>query len=120
MSNFQYTVGLNNVGSYQVAGTPYLTASSLTEEVKTISFPRVTKNIIIHNTGSGGSANLHFYFVSSPSVKLTLPADKKMSIDVKCKELYVSASSGTGFQLCAELTNIPAARMFSLTGLEGV
>ena len=118
MSNFQYTVGLNNVGSYQVAGSPYLTASSLSEEVKTISFPRVTKNIIIHNTGSTNT--LHFYFVSSPSVKLILPADKKMSIDVKWKELYVSASSGTGFQLCAELTNIPAARMFSLTGLEGV
>ena len=117
MSSFQYTVGLNNVGSYQVAGSPYLTASSLTDEQKIISFPRVTQNIIIHNTGS---VNLHFYFVSSPGVKLVLPADKKMSMDIKCKELYVSASTTTGFQLCAELTNIPAARMFSLTGLEGV
>jgi len=41
-------------------------------------------------------------------------------MDIKCKELYVSASSQSGFQLCAELTNIPAARMFSLNGLEGV
>tara|TARA_R100001510_G_C7589430_1_gene159646 strand:+ start:20 stop:373 length:354 start_codon:yes stop_codon:yes gene_type:complete len=117
MSSFQYTVGLNNVGSYQVAGSPYLTASSLTDEQKIISFPRVTQNIIIHNTGS---QDLHFYFVSSPGVKLVLPQDKKMSMDIKCKELYVSASTGTGFQLCAELTNIPAARMFSLNGLEGV
>ena len=117
MSSFQYTVGLNNVGSYQVAGSPYLTASAVTDQIETISFPRVTQNIIIHNTGS---ANLHFYFVSSPGVKLVLPADKKMSMDIKCKELYVSASTATGFQLCAELTNIPAARMFSLTGLEGV
>lgn len=117
MSNFQYTVGLNNVGSYQVAGSPYLTASILTEQEKIISFPRVTQNIIIHNTGSSDVA---FYFVSSPSVKLVLPSDKKMSMDIKCKELYVSASTETGLQICAELTNIPAARMFSLNGLEGV
>ena len=117
MSSFQYTVGLNNVGSYQVAGSPYLTASLLTEEEKIISFPRVTQNVIIHNTGSNDVA---FYFVSSPGVKLVLPADKKMSMDIKCKELYVSASTQSGFQLCAELTNIPAARMFSLNGLEGV
>ena len=89
----------------------------LTEEEKQFSFPRVTKNILIHNTGS---ADMYFYFASSPSVKLVLPADKKMSMDVKCKELYVSASTGTGFQLFAELTNIPTSRMFSLNGLEGV
>ena len=60
MSNFQYTVGLNNVGSYQVAGSPYLTASSVTNEVKTINFSNVTKNITIHNTGS---TDLNIYFV---------------------------------------------------------
>ena len=117
MSNFQYTVGLNNVGSYQAAGSPYLTASSIDNEVKTISFSNVTKNIIIHNTGS---SDLTFYFISSPTVELVLPASKKMSMDVKCKELYVSASAATGFQVFAELTNIPASRMFSLSGLEGV
>jgi hypothetical protein len=117
MSNFQYTVGLNNVGSYQVAGSPYLTASSVTNEVKTVSFPNVTKNITIHNTGS---VDLYFYFLETPTVKLVLPQDKKMSMDVRCKEIYVSASTGTGFQVFAELTNIPASRMFSLSGLEGV
>lgn len=117
MSNFTYTVGLNNVGSYQVAGSPYLTASALTNEEKLIEFPDVTKSIILHNTGS---QDIHFYFVSSPGVKLVLPADKKIDMDIKCKELYISASTGTGFQLFAELTNIPASRMFSLTGLEGV
>jgi hypothetical protein len=117
MSNFQYTVGLNNVGSYQVAGSPYLTASTITEEEKQFSFPRVTKNITIHNTGS---ADIYFYFVSSPSVKLVLPADKKMNLDIKCASIYVSGSTQSGVQLLGELTNIPAARMFSLTGLEGV
>lgn len=117
MSNFQYTVGLNNVGSYQVAGSPYLTASSLTEEVKTISFSNVTKNITLHNVGSN---DLSFYFIETPTVELVLPASKKISMDIRCKELYVSASTGTDFQLFAELTNIPTSRMFSLSGLEGV
>jgi len=117
MSNFTYTVGLNNVGSYQVAGSPYLTASTITEEAKQFSFPRVTKNILIHNTGS---ADIYFYFVASPSVKLKLPSAKKMDIDVKCSSLYVSGSTQSGIQVMAELTNIPADRMFSLAGLEGI
>lgn len=117
MSTFKYTVGLNHAGSYQVAGSPFLTASSVENEVETIEFPRVTKNIILENTGS---QDIYFYFDSSPTVKLVLPSEKKMDIDIKCKELYVSASAGSGFQLFAELTNIPASRMFSLNGLEGV
>ena len=117
MAQSYYTVGLNNVGSYQVAGSPYLTASVLANEEKLIEFPNVTKNIILYNTGS---QDMHFYFVSSPGVKLVLPGDQKIDMDIKCKELYVSASSGTGYQLFAELTNIPAVRMFSLAGLGGV
>jgi hypothetical protein len=117
MSNFQYTVGLNNVGSYQVAGSPYLTGSSIEDEVKILSFPRVTKKITIDNIGSD---SLYFYFVASPSVKLLLPAGKQMTMNIKSKELYVSASTTTDFQLYAELTGIPSKRMYSLIGLEGV
>ena len=44
--SFKYTVGLNNVGSYQVAGSPYVTASVVAQDVeKQIEFPRVTNNI---------------------------------------------------------------------------
>ena len=117
MANFTYTVGLNNMGSYQAAGSPYLTASIITEQVKEFTFPRVTKNILIPNTGS---AEIHFYFISSPSVKLKLPSDKKIDIDVKCASLYISGSNTSGVQILAELTNIPSSRMYSLTGLGGV
>ena len=116
MSNFTYTVGLNNMGSYQVAGSPYLTASTITEE-KEFSFPRVTKSLLIHNTGS---ADIYFYFVSSPSVKLRLPSAKKIDIDVKCASVFVSGSTQSGVQILGELTNIPVGRMYDLTGLEGV
>jgi len=111
-----YGVGLRNVGSYQVAGTPYLTASNISSEVQ-FTFPNVTKKIIVDNTGS---ADVDLYFSGSSSNKITLPTAKKIEMDVKCTFMYVSASSGTGVQIFAELTNIPANKMYSLDGLEGV
>jgi hypothetical protein len=114
-----YGVGLGNVGSYQVAGTPYLTASTLTNQEIQFTFPTVTKKIIVDNTGSNDA---YLYFSASSSEKLILPSSKKIEMDVKCAFLYVSASQGdqTGVQIFAELTTIPAARMYSLDGLEGV
>lgn len=45
---FKYTVGLNNVGSYQVAGSPYVTASTVSEDTEQqIQFPRVTNNVTV-------------------------------------------------------------------------
>ena len=82
-----YTAGISNVGSYQVAGTPYLSASQITEQEKQFSFSYVSKRI---------------------------------NMDVKCASIYISGSTDTGVQLAAELTGIPAARMYSLTGLEGM
>ena len=48
---YNYGVGVNNVGSYQVAGIPYITGSSTLakgQEVK-YDFPMVTKTITIIN-----------------------------------------------------------------------
>ena len=117
MSSNIYSVGLGNVGSYQVAGTPYLTGSSLNNEEISFSFPTVTKKIIIENTGSNP---VDFYFSGSSTNPFTLPNDKKVEIDVKCVQIYVSSSAASGVQLFAELTNIPTGRMYSLDGLEGV
>ena len=56
MSEFQYKAGLNNVGSYQVSGVPFLTGA-LTVPTSSgtpleISFPTVTKYFEIINLGS--------------------------------------------------------------------
>ncbi|MAL59411.1 MAG: hypothetical protein CMC14_05125 [Flavobacteriaceae bacterium] len=112
-----YTAGLGNVGSYQVAGTPYLSASLIEEQEKEFSFAHVTKRIIVENTGSN---DIYLYFVSSVQTKLKLPATKKIDMDVKCTSLYVSGSTQSGVQIAAELTGIPAIRMYSLVGLEGM
>ena len=112
-----YGVGLRNVGSYQVAGKPYLTGSSIGAGESSYSFPNVTKKIIIENTGS---YDLGFYFSASSDQQFVLPGGKSVEIDIKCTKVFMSCSTGTGFQMFAELTNIPANKMYSLDGLEGV
>lgn len=117
MASNIYGVGLRNVGSYQVAGAPYLTASVINREQKQFSFPKVTKKIIVENTGS---QEVHLFFTDNSQEGLIIPTAKKIEIDVKCTFLYASSSVNTGIQVFAELTNIPANKMYSLVGLEGI
>jgi len=135
-SNF-YSVGLNHVGAYQVSGTPFITGSSLPGTIDNsvrIEFPKVTKKIIfksnfnhpmrVHfapwNTGEFGYTG-----GAEPDNYIELDQGHTIDIDVKCKEVFLSCgtnsgTSGIDFEIYAELTNIPASRMFSLDGLEGV
>ena len=44
--SFRYTAGLQNVGSYQVSGTPWLkNYSASSGEIKLFEFPNVTNNM---------------------------------------------------------------------------
>jgi len=135
-SNF-YSVGLNHVGAYQVSGTPFVSGSSLpstTDDSVRIQFPKVTKKIIFKSKfthpmrvhfAPWNSGELGYTGGAGPDNYLELDADHTIEIDVKCKEVFLSCgthsgTSGTDFEIYAELTNIPASRMFSLDGLEGV
>lgn len=65
-SNFKYTFGLGNVGSYQISSIPYL-SSSLTipasgSTPKVISFPNVSRFVIITNTEPPTSPSRPFRF----------------------------------------------------------
>lgn len=52
---FKYTTGLNNVGSYQVAGSPYVTASTVSQDTEQeIQFPRVTNNVTVKLDSAAG------------------------------------------------------------------
>ena len=138
MANNIYTVGLNNAGSFIVSGIPWITGSTANTnsvpagEQVTISFPYVTKKIHIQNTRGGsaaagkrlrvslvntGSANvvsgLHYYEIANDSAL----GPTTLDLDIKVKEIYLSApGTGTAYTVVAELTGIPAARMFALTG----
>jgi len=121
MSTNIYGSGLRNVGSYQVAGAPYLSASTISGQA-IFDFPNVTKRVVVHNNGSNP---LQFYFRSTGvnnATSIYVAAGMKVDIDVKCTKLYLYAApaSSTTAQVAAELTNIPTARMYSLDGLGGI
>ncbi len=130
-----YGVGLRSVGAYQVSGIPYLTGSTINAsttyntsqagELK-LAFPTVTQSIMFANT-STGTSTIRIHFVSSHSSTgwtltkhhyWSLKAGESITMNVKSKEVYLSAGSGTSneFELIADLTNIPTGSMFALTG----
>ena len=73
--SFIYSVGLQNVGSYQVSGQPFL-SSSITVPANSaapleIQFDQVTKFVIIRNeTDSAGDIRVGFFFRRSCRHKL--------------------------------------------------
>lgn len=122
-----YSVGVHNVGSYQVSGIPFITGStSLAIGAENrITFPYVTRTVMVMNhsnqklrvafnaTGSGNViTGSHFVELDSDEDSFTF--------NVKCKEIYVSSDPANGgaieYRVVAEMTNIPAARMYDLTG----
>tara|TARA_Y100000592_G_scaffold64299_1_gene100175 strand:+ start:3248 stop:3664 length:417 start_codon:yes stop_codon:yes gene_type:complete len=130
-----YTAGLHNVGSYQVAGRPYLSGSTGINDSTSerFIFPQVSKSILVKNTHGSTAIRIGFapkldgehgfthgandnnnYFVLNPG--------KEISFNVKCKEIFIWVESGTGItaQVYAELTEISDQRMFTLDGVVGV
>jgi len=137
-SNF-YSVGLNHVGAYQVSGVPYLSSSAIPttqDESFRFQFGSVTKKLIVKST-SNHDVRMHFApydLTVVPTFDFTqgantnanfflILAGEQVEFNLKCKEVFFSptTNSQTGeVQLFAELTNIPASRMFDLEGLEGI
>ena len=125
----RYSVGLQNVGSYQVSGWPWVSGSAIgnNTEVK-VEFPMITRRITVIASGTlaaddDNALRLHFAPTGSNNVEgghhyVTLDAHgASISLDTKCKEIYFTAKgSGIGYEVVAELTNIPTSRMFDLTG----
>ena len=119
--------GLSNVGSYQVAGQPYVSGSTthapLHEEK--FSFPYVTKNVTVINHASE-TIRIHFNSTGSGPVisgmhYVELDSDEdSYTFNAKCKEIYVTApaanSGVASYCVVAELTGIDRGSMYALTG----
>ena len=117
MADNIYGVGINNVGSYQVAGRPFCATGSTSISARTtISFPTVTKEIVVMNRH--GSNDLYFFFHTGSATQnqFKIPAGEQQTFTVKCKESFLTGSGATEYTLYASLTHIPASRMYSLTG----
>ena len=130
-----YRVGLNHVGSYQISGTPHVSQVTLTTNANhsdRIQFPNVTKRIIVRSNDNS-AIRVHFApytasydytnGASGSSNFVTLSGSGQIELDVKCKEVFISAPAAGGSEIVevyAELTSIPKERMFSLDGVNGV
>ncbi len=119
MASNIYTAGLNNVGSYQVSGIPYATSSfDPTSGIK-ISFPYVTRWVVVAYSGStatapdlnigfselgasGGSGN-YFYNMK--------PNTTSPRFELKVTELYLGGGQANGVSIMAGLTNLPIGRV---------
>ena len=119
MSIYQYKAGLQNAASYQASGSPFVTGSNGLTGVMKIEFPKVTKSVTIHELNN--NSDLYFYFhpdaaaLNKFCIDNTTQNHGPVTIDVKCKEIYISGS-GVDFSLYASLTGIEAKEMFELTG----
>lgn len=125
MSNSNiYTAGLNNVGSYQVSGMPFVTSSLIPASgtvFHKIEFPFVTKEITILNHApttkpirlsfsAGGMRDDHKNFILIGSSVDGGPT----TINVKATELYLMSDDATAtynVSVFSSLTNLPNARV---------
>jgi len=111
MSNI-YTAGLNNVGSYQVSGIPYLSGGIDATSGASLTFPYVTRWITITNSGSvdllyGYSEN----GAAGSNVGIVLPNSTTPRLEVKVTELYMEGGTSGGVYVAAGLTNLPTDRV---------
>jgi|AntAceMinimDraft_11_1070367.scaffolds.fasta_scaffold02879_4 hypothetical protein len=117
--------GIGNVGSYQVAGYPFITGSTLAGAgaEQRVVFPLITKKVTVTSRGAG-EINIHFAPLAAPGnvisgnhfLELT-GSGNTVEINCKCKEIYISSpGAATEFDLFAELTTIGTEEMPILTG----
>ena len=117
MADNVYGVGINNVGSYQVAGRPYCATGSTTTSRTNISFPAITKEVVVMNRHASNDLYFFFHTGSETQNQFKIAAGEQTTFSVKCKEVFMTGSAtDTNYTLYASLTHIPASRMFNLTG----
>jgi hypothetical protein len=121
--------GISSVGSYQIAGTPFITGSTVANNSEVqVDFPNVTRSITVINKDASGNDAIQVHFASMASNGgatitekhfITLDAkNSSVTLNVKAKSIWVSNMSGadSDFQLFAELTGIGEGAMFTLSG----
>ena len=106
MSTYSNSVGIHNVGSYQVSGIPFVFDAS--NATKTATLKYVTSEIQVNVSGTPGNSTIHFGDADSTAYKL--PAGLS-TFRVKCKKVVVFADSSANISVCVSLTNIPARHL---------
>ena len=127
-----YEPGLHHVGSYQVAGRPYIAGSESlainTEDE--ITFPMVASKVTVWNH-TGEIIRVHFASKDTGNTisnfhYIELDADNQtIEMNVKCNKIFISApntGSTRKYRVIAELTHIDKNRMYELNtaALDGI
>jgi len=109
--------GLGSVGSYQMSGIPYVTASltvaASNAAPTAVQFPFVAKFVTIINTGSAATPNLKVGFssngVNTGNNFFTLTYGQSYTGDWRVEDLYLQSAttSPTSASIIAGLTPIP-------------
>jgi hypothetical protein len=133
--NYRYDVGLNNAGSYQVSGIPFVSgginAAASAEPFK-LSFPTVTRWIYVSNHdparvlkmgfSENGVQGTNYFRIPPPytgSAVAGAPSDGGMvaglgvRLEVKVQELWFTGS--TSFDVMVGLTNIDGDRINNIS-----
>lgn len=105
-----YTVGLNNVGSYQVSGMPFATSSFASP----VEFPYVTRWVnIVNSNVSDVSVGFSANGVTANNDFVVKAGTQSGLLELKLTELHFSST--TNISVVAGLTNIPVERINSIS-----
>ena len=128
------TPGVNNVGSYQMAGLPYLSGSENLDsgEEDRHTFDPIAKAVTVFNHGhqhiriafaATGAMNTpatshHFITLSGTSAEAGLSGSTSITLNGRMKDVYISnpAALATRYEIYAEITNIASGEMLTPTG----
>lgn len=118
MANNVYSPGLYHMGAYQVSGRPFGATGSLTSQEEIITFPYVTKQIVVLNRDASDSIYAYFHTGSADSNKFLISAGEQQTFSVKSDKIILSASQGVTatYTLYSSLTAISSSHMYNLTG----
>ena len=119
--------GINSVGSYQVAGRPFVSGTLMNNnEIVKISFPNVTKEM--HFSCHTPTKYFKVYFENPFTNAVALQAHNfavvsgtisgSLNLNVKCDHVFLINDCGAAIELevNASLTGIPTTSMFPLSG----
>ena len=120
MANNIYNPGLYHMGAYQASGVPFGATGSLSSyTTSTISFPYVTKQIVVLNRSAANTfLYVQFHEDSTDANKFAINGGEQQTFSVKCDNIILSSSAGAGtdYTLYASLTAITSSYMYNLTG----
>lgn len=124
MNNTFYGEGY--IPAYQMSASPWVTSSqvSLGSTVQ-LSFPQVTRFLIIQNTGATNTALAVGFtqngLTSANSNYFILSGTNSFSADLRVDRIFISGSVGTSvpFTVIAGLTPIQSKDFLTVTGSSG-